>query len=77
MLVYYITIPNNKPHQTKGQVANMKEYRVDTFGKHDKHYFDTEKEAIEYGKAQTEKGKVAFLLKHLIDNKYDVVSEIK
>lgn len=55
----------------------MKEYRVDTFSNHKKHYFETEKEAVEYGKAQTEKGKVAFLLKHLIDDKYEVVSEIK
>lgn len=56
----------------------MKEYRVDTFSNnHEKHYFGTEKDAIEYGKAQAEKGKVAFILKHLIDNKYDVVSEIK
>lgn len=55
----------------------MKKYRVDTFSKHEKHYFDTEREAIEYGKAQAEKGKVVFLLKHVLDSKYDVVSEIK
>ena len=63
--------------QIKGQVHKMKEYRVDTFSDHEKHYFYTEKEAIEYGRTQVEKGKVAFLLKHLINNKYDVVSEIK
>ena len=55
----------------------MKEYCVDAFSNHETHYFETEKEAIEYGKTQVKKGKVAFLLKHLIDNKYDVVSEIK
>lgn len=57
----------------------MKKYRVDTFSKHEheKHYFDSEKEAIEYGKKQAQNGKIAFLLEHVIDNKYDVVSKIK
>lgn len=55
----------------------MKKFRVDTFSKHEKHYFDTEKEAVEYGKVQAENGKVVFLLKHVIGGKYDVVSEIK
>lgn len=56
----------------------MKEYRVDTFNNnHTTNYFETEKEAIAYGKEQLKKGKVSFLLKHVIDGKYDVVSEIK
>lgn len=56
----------------------MKKYRVDTFSNnHEKHYFDTEKDAIKYGKTQAEKSKNVFLLKHVVDNKYDVVSKIK
>ena len=56
----------------------MKEYRVDTFSNNKRTtYFENENEAIEYGKDQSKKGKVSFLLKHIIDNKYDVVSEIK
>lgn len=56
----------------------MKEYRVDTFhaGKHEKKYFDTEHEARIFGEKEAEKGKVTFLLKHIIDDKYDVVEEI-
>lgn len=55
----------------------MKKFRVDTFSyNHEKHYFETETEAVEYGKAQAEKGKIAFLLEQIADNKYDVVSVI-
>lgn len=55
----------------------MKKYRVDTFSSdHEKHYFDTEKDAIKYGETQAEKCKIVFLLKHFVDNKYEVVSQI-
>ena len=55
----------------------MKKYRIDVFPKHKKYYFDTETEAINYGLKQVLKGNIVFLLKHTIDNKYAVVSEIK
>ena len=56
-----------------------KEYRVDTFiGKsHKKNYFDGIEEALIFAGKETEKGKNVFLLKHIIDGKYDVVKEIK
>ena len=56
----------------------MKEYRIDTFhaNKHEKNYFETEGEARAFGREKKEKGKVVFLLKHLIDDKYDVLEEI-
>lgn len=57
---------------------NNKEYRVDTFGKeHKKTYFDSREEALIFAGKETEKGKNVFLLKHIIDGKYDVVKEIK
>lgn len=57
----------------------MKEYRIDTFHvkKHEKKYFDTESEARIFGEKENKKGKIVFLLKHLIDDKYDVLEEIK
>lgn len=54
----------------------MKEYRIDTFMPHNITYFDDRKKAVEYGEEQISKGKVAFLLKHVYDGKYDVVCEI-
>lgn len=57
----------------------QKEFRIDSFsGKTDKKfYFDSESEAVLYGKKLSNNGKIVFLLKHLIDGKYDVVKEIK
>lgn len=51
----------------------MNEYRVDVFngGLHTKHFFDTEADARTFG--QNQKNKIVFLLKHLIDDKYDVL----
>lgn len=58
----------------------MKEYRIDAFKDRGSKifYFDSESEAVTYGKQLVENGSVVFLLK-LIDsiNKYDVVREIK
>ena len=56
-----------------------KEYRVDTFiGKsHKKTYFDTKEDALIFAGKETGKGKIVFLLKHIIDGKYNVVEEIK
>lgn len=56
---------------------HTKLYRVDTFPSNKQRFFNTEREAIEYGEAQVKHGGIAFLLKILIDNKYDVVREIK
>lgn len=56
----------------------MKEYRVDVFS--DKQimtkYFDTEAEAVKYGERQSYYG-AAFLLKEVIDGKFDVLKELK
>lgn len=58
----------------------MKEYRIDAFKDRGSKilYFDSESEAVTYGKQLVKNGSVVFLLK-LIDsiNKYDVVREIK
>lgn len=56
-----------------------KKYRVDTFiGKeHRKTYFDSKEEALIFAGKEVARGKVVFLLKHIIDGKYDVVKEIK
>lgn len=71
----------------KGELREMKAtgykkhevYRVDSFSdkKHNSFYFDSESEAVAYGKELSNKGSVVFLLEHVIDGKYDVVSEIK
>ena len=56
-----------------------KEYRVDTFtGKeHKKNYFDTEHDALIFAEKEVTRGKIVFLLKHIIDGKYEVVEEIR
>lgn len=56
-----------------------KEFRIDSFsGKTDKKfYFDSEAEAVLYGKKLRNNGEIVFLLKHLIDGKYDVIKQIK
>lgn len=56
-----------------------KPFRIDSFSdkKHNGFYFDSESEAVEYGKELSNKGSVVFLLEHLVDGKYDVVAEIK
>ena len=69
----------------KGESKEMKalnEYkpcRIDSFSdkKHNSFYFDSESEAVTYGKELSNKGSVVFLLEHVIDGKYDVVREIK
>jgi len=59
----------------------MKEYRIQVF--HDNTsentYFDSKDEAIIFGAKQLSKINVTavFLLRHIIDDKYDVISEIK
>lgn len=54
-------------------------FRIDCFSdkRHNSFYFDSESEAVSYGKKLSNKGKIVFLLKHLIDGKYEVVKEIK
>lgn len=54
----------------------MKEYRVDVFrdNKHKTTYFETEAEAIKYAERMSVYG-IAFLLKEIIDGKYDVIRE--
>lgn len=56
-----------------------KEYRVDTFiGKsHKKTYFAGKDDALIFAGKESAKGKIAFLLKHVINGKYDVIKEIK
>ena len=66
----------------KGETREMKEhkpFRIDSFSdkKHNSSYFDSESEAVAYGKELSTNGKVVFLLEHLVDGKYDVVREIK
>lgn len=69
----------------KGEAKEMKDlkeykpFRIDSFSdkKHNSFYFDDEDEAIAYGRELTSKGKITFLLEHVIDGKYDVVREIK
>ena len=54
-------------------------YRVDSFAgnQHTEKYFYYVKEAEEYAKEEIDKGKIVFLLKYVIDGKYDVVKEIR
>ena len=54
-----------------------KPFRIDSFSdkKHNSFYFDSESEAVAYGKELSTKGKVVFLLVHLVDGKNDVVRE--
>lgn len=56
-----------------------KEYRVDTFiGKdHKKTYFNSKEKALIFAEKEVASGKITFLLKHIIDGKYDVVEEIR
>lgn len=55
-----------------------KEYRVDTFGKeHKKTYFSEKDDALIFAGKESAKGKIVFLLKHIIDGKYNVVEEIR
>lgn len=56
-----------------------KEYRVDTFiGKdHKKTYFNSKEEALIFAGKEVASGKIVFLLKHVIDGKYNVVEEIR
>lgn len=62
--------------EEKEEEEVMKEYRVDSFaaGKHITEYFDTEQEAR---KAADTENKICFLLKRVLDGKYDVVEELK
>lgn len=56
----------------------MKEYRIDIFinGTKEIRYFDNEKHARNAGhEAKRDGARAVFLLKHCIDNKYEVVTE--
>lgn len=57
----------------------MKEYRIDAFFKegHEKKYFDSREEALIFAGKEVVKGKRVFLLRHIVDGKYDVEKEIK
>lgn len=56
-----------------------KEYRVDIFknGEHQTHYFESEKAARHFASSKKGEIGVMFLLKHLLDGKYDVMEELK
>lgn len=60
-------------------MKKYKPFRIDSFldKKHNSSYFDSENEAVKYGKELSNKGSVVFLLEHVVDGKYDVVAEIK
>lgn len=60
-------------------------FRIDIFtwddpnkaaSQHDIAYFKTKKAAIEYGKAQKAENKTAFLLRKLVNDKYEVLQKI-
>lgn len=61
--------------------AKMKEYRVQIFHDNtsDNTYFDNRDEAIIFGAKQLANSNITavFLLKHVIDNKYDVEMQIQ
>lgn len=61
--------------------AKMKEYRVQIFHDNtsDNTYYENRDEAIIFGAKQLAKSKITaiFLLKHVIDNKYDVEMQIQ
>lgn len=55
----------------------MKKYRVDVFQNvYTKTYFDSKEEALQFSKEQAEKGKLVFLMKYMLNDKYDVVQLI-
>lgn len=65
-------------------MKDWKNFRVDIFnaGKHETKYFDTEKEARDFVTENRTKKRLPdtaqyFLLRHIIDGKYDVVGELK
>lgn len=55
----------------------MKKYRIDTFPNHEKHWFDTKENALQFGREQVKNGKNAFLLEHRLDDCYEVVEQIE
>ena len=68
-----------RPGRQSGMVENMKEYkkyRVDSFApEYNIKYFDSEKEAREYGEAEKQNGKLSFLLVYLIDGRYKLTEQ--
>ena len=50
-------------------------YRVDIFAprQHSISYFQTEEEAMDFGNKSKRPNTIIFLLRHLIDDKYDVL----
>lgn len=56
-----------------------KEYRIDIFVNkvHSSYYFNTKQKAVDFAKKHVKNSNDVFLLKHLIDKKYEVVKRIK
>lgn len=52
-------------------------YRVDIFPGNYERFFDNEQDAVDFGKSEAAKGKVAFLLEHALDGVYSVEREIR
>lgn len=67
----------------KGGYKNMKEYRIEVFyndgANNESFYIGSRDEAIIFGTKQLSKSntKSVFLLRHIIDNKYDVEMQIQ
>ena len=61
------------------EIKEYKPFRIDSFSdkKHNSSYFNSESEAVKYGKELSNKGNVVFLLEYVFNGKYDVVSKIK
>ena len=54
-------------------------YRVDIFiGKdHQRNFFENRDDALIFAGKEVAKGKIVFLLEHIVDDKYDVVKQIQ
>lgn len=57
----------------------MKQYRVDTFAGKDlrETFFDSIDDALIFAGKEVAKGKIVFLLEHVIDGIYDIVKQIQ
>lgn len=52
-------------------------FRVDSFPGIHERFFDNEQDAVDFGKSEVAKGRVAFLLEHALDGVYSVEREIR
>ena len=60
-------------------MKKLPEYKVTTFLITDgtETFFNSKEEAVKFGKEQVKTGRIAFLLERVIDNKYEVIAEIR